>query len=172
MSSPEVDWTLSEIKTNWSAGSYADIPLERVDRDDSELLDGSVRSHTEDLQSSNFVGASLADTAREPEGSGFDYKIERIVTIRVEGLHHSEYGKVNPDNSLPPGTADDPVPFDDLVNEIQDAVQVNRTVPAPGRSDTDYTDVQIANESRRSSEYGDYYRADFELRVRGYETAP
>lgn len=172
MSSPETDWVLSEIKSNWSAGTYADIPLERVDREDSDQLDGNVRSHTGDLQANNFVGAALASRPREPIGSGFDYSVEAVVTVRVEGLHTTEHGNIDPSASLPPSTAGDPVPFNDLVDEIQDAVQSNRTFPSVGRSDTDYTDVQLQNDTRRSSEYGDYYRADFELLFRGYETPP
>jgi hypothetical protein len=149
MTSPETEWVLSEIKSNWSAGAYGDIPLERVDREDSEQLDGNIRDHEGELQTDNFVGAALASRPRDPIGSGFDYSVEAVVTVRVEGLHHTEFGYIDATASLPPTNAGDPVPFNDLVDEIQDTVQTTRTFPSVGRSDTDYTDVQIQKDNRR-----------------------
>jgi hypothetical protein len=172
MSNPETDWVLSEIKTQWPSGSYSDIPLERVDREDSEKLDGGVRSRKGELQEQNFVGAALAERGRTPIGTEFDYDVEAVVGVRVEGLHHDAYGYIDPSASLPPSTSGDPVPWSDLVDAIQDAVQTNRTFPSVGRSDTSYTHVRIANESDRSDNYGDYYRADFDLVFGGYESPP
>jgi len=169
MSAPEVTWTLDKIKTNWSAGSYSDIPLERIDRDDSDKLDGNVRSHVSDLQADNYVGATFADRSTSPIGTEFDYDVEAVVGVRIEGLHHTEYGYVDPDASLPPSTAGDPVPWDALVEEIRSAIMTDRKHPSVGRSNVSYTDVQIANENRQSANFGDYYRCDFDLLFNGYE---
>jgi len=172
MTHPEVDWTLSAIKTNWQAGSYGDIPLERVDRDESQLLDKGVRRLSGDLQDTNFVGATLADRDPTPIGTEYDHQIEAVVGIRIVGMHESEFGKVDLDASLPPATANDPVPWDELVREIRKTILRDRTFPDAGDADTDYTDVRIANQTPDSAPFGDYYRYDFDLLFRGYESLP
>lgn len=180
MTHPAVDAVLGFITDNWQAGTYADIPLERIDRDDSELLDGSVRSHSEDLQADNYVGATLADTDRQAIGTEYDHQVEVVVGVRIEGLHHTEHGNVDPDAALPPGTANDPVPWFEyvdgsdteqpgLVKEIRDAILRDRTFPSTRQADISYTDLQIANGVDTSSDYTDYYRHDFDVILSGYE---
>ena len=169
---PEVEWTLGRIKANWSVGNYADIPLERIDRDEKELLDGSTTEHETALKSNNYVGATLADSAPEPIGTEYDHEAERVVAVRIEGLDEQKYGYVDTDASLPPSTPGDPVPWSDLVSEIRRAILTDRTFPAAGDSNTDFTDVTITNENPRSSEYDVYYRYDFELLFSGYEDLP
>jgi hypothetical protein len=172
MTHPAVDAVLDFIKNNWSAGSYSDIPLERIDRDNSELLDGGVRSHSEDLQADNYVGATLADASREPLGTGYDHRVEVVVGVRVEGLHHTGYGNIDPDASLPPATAGDPVPWSELVDEIRTAILRDRTFPDTSRSDIGYKDLFITNDTPAASDYGDYYRRDFDVAFRGFEELP
>jgi hypothetical protein len=172
MTHPEVDWTLSAIKTNWQAGSYGDIPLERVDRDESQLLDKGVRRLSGDLQDTNFVGATLADRDTTPIGTEYDHKTEAVVGVRILGMHKSEFGKVAPDASLPPTTANDLVPWEELVSEIRKAILRDRTFPDAGNAETDYTDVQIANPTPDAAAYGNFYRYDFDLLFRGYESLP
>jgi len=172
MTHPAVQTILDAIADNWSAGSFADIPLERIDRDNSELLDGGVRSHTEDLQDSNYVGATLADRSADPIGTEYDHRLEVVVGVRIEGAHHSEWGYVNPDASLPPATAGDPVPWQPLVDEIRTAILRDRREPTTGETDIDYLDLQITNEAPQSADYGDYYRHDVDVLLTGYETLP
>lgn len=172
MTHSAVQWVLDEVKNNWSAGNYADIPIERIDRDNSELLDGSVRKHTADLQANNYVGAALADRSQTAIGTGYDLDLSVVVGVRIEGLHHTEHGYVNPDNSLPPATAGDPVPWEELVDEIRDAIYTGREFPDTGQSDIDFTHLLITNEAPAASEYGDYYRHDFDVVLEGFETLP
>lgn len=172
MSVLEVSFVLDKIKANWSAGTYANIPLERVDRTESDHLDGSVRSHTEDLQADNFVGATLSGRAATPIGTEYDHGIETVVPVRIEGLHTTTYGKIDPDASLPPGNANDPVPWEELVYEIRDAILTERKEPATGRSGISYRDLIVQDWTDDSADYGDYYRADFDVVFRGYETLP
>ena len=172
MTHPAVDAVLGFVKNNWSAGTYGDIPIERVDRDNSELLDGNVRSHSEDLQASNYVGATVADADRQAIGTEYDHSLEVVVGVRIEGLHHTEYGYIDPDASLPPATAGDPVPWSEFVDEVRTAILRDRTFPSTSRSDIGYTDLQIANDTPAASDYGDYYRRDMDIILNGFETLP
>lgn len=172
MTHPAVQYVLDKIKANWSAGNYADIPLERIDRDNSEQLDDNIRAHTEELQSDNYVGASFANRENNPIGTEYDHDIGITVNVRIEGLHKSEYGKVDPSASLPPATANDPIPFAGptaLVGEIRDTILAERTFPDTGVADIDYTNLVVSNEAPLSYEYGDYYRHDMDIIFEGYE---
>lgn len=173
MTHPAIDFVLSAIKDNWSAGSYSNIPLERVDRDNSDQLDGNVRSHTADLQADNYVGCSYAGRSQTPIGTEYDHELAVTVNVRIEGLHHTEHGKVDPTASLPPATANDPVPFsgsNSLVGEIRAAILGDKAYPDTGVADIDYTNLVIDNETPLGFEYGDYYRHDFDVLFEGYET--
>jgi len=172
VSADEVTWILDHIKSNWSAGTYSDIPLELIDRDESELLDGDVRQHTTELQADNYVGATLAERATSPVGTEYDHDIETVVAVRVTGLHHTEYGYVDPDATLPPATAGDPVPFADFVDEIRDTILTEREHPDAGRARYDYTNLLVQDWSGASADYGDFYRSDFDVVFQGYETLP
>jgi len=168
---PAVDWVLDTIETHWPAGSYSDIPLERIDRDNSELLDGSVTSHTEDLEAGNYVGASYADRAQTPIGTNYDLDLEVVVGVRIEGmLRGDNYGFINPDASVPPATAGDPVPWTPLVDAIRAAIYTGRKFPDTGRTNVDFTHLLITNEAPQASDYGDYYRHDFDVVFDGFET--
>lgn len=172
MTHPAVQTVLDAIKNNWGSGAYSDIPLERIDRDNSELLDGGVRSRTEELEKNNYVLASHVDRSQSPIGTEYDHDLEVVVGVRIEGLHESEYGFVDPDASLPPTTAGDPVPWTPLVDEIRLSILRDRKFPSDSRSRIDYTDLQIANDTAAASDYGDYYRHDFDVVFNGYEELP
>jgi hypothetical protein len=166
---PAVTWTLDAIKSNWSAGAYSDIPIERIDRDESELLDGNIRDRTQELQDSNYVGASFADRDPTPIGTNYDHQVEVVVGIRIEGLHHSEWGYVDADASLPPATAGEAVPFGDLVREIRTSILDGREFPSAGPTNVTFTDLIITNEAPQSDDWQDYYRHDFDVVFGGFE---
>ncbi|WP_254766505.1 hypothetical protein [Salinilacihabitans rarus] len=170
--SAEVDWVLATIKANWAAGAWADVPLERIDRDNSELLEGDIRSRKEDLQRSNYVGAALADRATSPLGFEYDHEVEAVVGVRVEGLHADQWGHVDPDGALPPTADDDGVPFDALVREIRKTLLRDRTYPQTNTPDTDHYTVLVTNESPDSAAFRDYYRYDLDVILRGDEKLP
>lgn len=172
MTHPAVDFVLSKIKNNWSAGTYADIPLERVDGASNQQLDANIRKSTHELQANNFVEAAYVDRNTSAIGTEYDLDVETVVNVRVSGLHHTEYGYINPSNNLPPNTAGDPVPFNDddgLVGAIKDTLNAERTFPDV-TSRADETDLVINNApGPLSYEYGDYYLYEFEVGINGYE---
>jgi len=169
----EVEWVLQRIDDYFSygGGGYGETAfggeptLKRVNRDRSEVLEGSIRTREADLQDANYVGAALADRSSEALGTEFNLRVETIVGIRVEGLHHTEYGFIDEDD-------EEGVPFDELVDDIKQAIWSERSFPDVGREDTQYHTLYIENEAPRSAEYSDYYRYDADVRLVGYRTLP
>lgn len=172
MSSPEVDWVLDQWTSvvTWAANNYTlsngdPVQLERVDRDDSQLLEGGIRSRTGELQEAVYAGATLADVANSPIGTEFDFDREAVVGVRIEGLHHSEFGHVDPDGA-------NGVPWSDLVAQLRDAILSERVRPGGEPSGVEYHHLTIANEAPQSSNWADYYRHDFDVVFQGYEELP
>jgi len=185
MSSPEVDWVLDQFTTVIERASQDyDAAVRLADRDESlvykltdtgttEVGDATVgttggRTATGELQEAAYIGVTHADVASEAIGSGYDHKREAVVGVRIEGLHHSEWGHIDPDGA-------NGIPFDDaggLVDMTKDAVLDERTWPAAGGPGVTYTDLLVENEAPQSSNYADYYRTDFDIRFRGYEDLP
>jgi hypothetical protein len=166
--SAEVDWVLDTLQSVVDDYADTDHPLKRVNRDDSELLEGSIRSREADLQEANYVGATLADFDGEPIGTEFNQNTESIVGVRIEGLHHSEWGHVDPDGV-------DGVQFDapgGLVDQIKTALQAEREFPSVGHPDISFKSLYIGNEAPQSADWADYYRYDFDVRLTGHETLP
>jgi hypothetical protein len=170
--SAEVDWVLDQLASVVDA-QPADHPLKRVDRDDSQVYDGSdsvdmttpLHKRTEALKKANFVGARLADRAPEPIGTEFNHSLETVVGLRVEGLHHREWGHVDPAGS-------DGVVFPSLVRDIRRTLLGAREFPDPGLSNTSYHTLVVTNEDPQSAEYGDFYRWEADVVFRGYEDLP
>lgn len=167
MSAEEVDFVLAAIADNWPGpeADLSDVPLERIDRDESTILEGSVRTHEADLQQSNYVGATLASRAASPIGTEYDHDLETVVGIRIEGLHHSQFGHVDPDGA-------EGVAWTALVHNIRDAILTERREPDAGRSGVSYTDLLVQDWSPDSASHGDYYREDFDVVFRGFEELP
>lgn len=169
MSAPEVDWVLDQVGSVVDA-QPEDHPLYRIDRDNSLRYDGggafdmsgSIRTRTGELQSANFVGAGWVDRARTPIGTNYDYAVENVVGVRVEGLHHSEFGHVDPAGASG-------VVFTTLVDDIQDAIDDAATFPSVTGALGSYTDLVITNEAPASAGWADYYRFDFDVVFSGYE---
>jgi len=157
--SSEVDWVLDQLGS--VVGSLT-VPLKRVNRDESRILEDSIRSRSGEFRKANFVGATLADVSSTPIGTEYDHQREAVVGIRVEGLHSSQHGYVDPDGV-------DGIDFDELVQRIRDALLAERTFPDAGRTDVSYTDLQLANEAPQSSLWEDYYRWDADILLSGYE---
>jgi hypothetical protein len=162
MSAPEVDWVLSQLG---SVVGSTTTPLKRVDRDESTILDGDVRTRAGELKDANFVGATLADVANTPIGTEYDHDREAVVGVRIEGMHYSEWGHVDPDGA-------GGISWEELVSRIRDALLAERTFPDAGAADVSYTDLRITNEAPQSDNYADYYRRDFDVVFNGYEDLP
>lgn len=160
--SAEVDWVLDQLASVVS-NQPADHPLKRVDRDDSEILEDSIRSRKGELQAANYVGATLADRVPEPVGSDYDHRLETVVGLRIEGLHADAYGHIDPDG------VDGVQWTDGLVAEIRDALLAERHYPAAGPTGVTYTDLQFQNEAPDSAQHRDFYRHDIDIVFHGFE---
>jgi len=173
MAHPAVDFVLDTIKTNWSAGNYGDIPLERIDRNRWYNHDRGFRKKDPELTKTNYVGAAYTNRNTSAIGTEYDLSVDGIVVeVRIEGLHHSEHGYIDPTASIPPATSGDPVPFNDddgLVGAIKDTLNAERTFP-DATSRVDETDIVIRDEpGPLSYESYDGYRYQFDVVVSGYE---
>jgi len=156
----EVDWVLDQLG---SVVGSTTTPLRRVNRDDSRVLEQDIRSVESELQEANYVGATHVDTVQDPIGTEYDVDREVVVGVRVTGLHHSEWGHVDPDGQ-------EGIPFDELVRRCKDALWTERTWPAAGPDGSvSYTHLELQNEANTSEQYADFYRADWDVVFSGYE---
>lgn len=160
--SAEVDFVLAQFAS--IAGSTT-VPLRRVDRDESRILEGDIRKRKADLTKANYVGATLVDRSPSPIGGEYDHAVETVVGIRIEGLHADKYGYVDPDGV-------EGIPFGELVKRCKNAVLAERNYPAVTGADPTYHTLFVENESPQSSNYRDFFRTDFDVRFDGYETLP
>ncbi|WP_435065889.1 hypothetical protein [Halobaculum sp. EA56] len=170
--SAEVDWVLEQfasvvtsIANDYTLSDGSSVTLERINREDSKILEGDIRTRTAELQQGCYVGAASGNPSREPIGFEFDNRVEPVVGVRVEGVHIDEFGHVDPDGA-------DGVPFEELVRRLRRALQAERHYPAVGAPDTTFTTLFIENEAPQSDDFADYYRTDFDVRFRGYEELP
>jgi len=160
-----VDSVAADYSITNQDGTTDPVSLDRIDRDDSKILEGNIRDRAAELQQGCYVGVTLADRSTEPAGTTYENRIETIVGVRVEGLHHDEYGHVDSDGT-------DGVPFDELVGRLRRAALADRCYPDVGRANTTYQTLFIQNEAPDLAAYSDYYRYDFEIRFKGYEDLP
>jgi hypothetical protein len=165
VSNPAVEWTLAQLQSVVDA-QPAEHPLERIDRDDSQLLEGNIRSRTRELQRGNYVGAAHADRSAQPEGPEYDLDVDVVVGVRIEGLHHAAKGHIDPDSTDGVTFAGD----GGLVEQIRNAIYAGRREPAAGRSSVAFTHLEITNEAPQSRQYADYYRYDFDVVFEGFES--
>jgi len=184
----EVEWVLEQFGDVVKA-QPDDHPLYRVNRDQSlvyetgEELDMQtpIRERTGELKEANYVGVASADKSSSPIGTEFDLDVERIVSVRVEGLHHSEWGHVDPfgygEGDYGDGGygVNQGVRFDDdtgLVADLIAALQTEREWPDVPREGTTFTHLLVQSFGPRSVEYADYYRYDFDVLFDGFEELP
>jgi len=164
--SAEVDWVLETLQSVVDAQPVTH-PLKRANRNDSEVLEGNIKSRTADLQDANYVGATLADVAGEPIGTEFDQNVERIVGVRIEG-YSGGYGHIDP-------AGEDGVQFDaidGLVDQITDALWAGREFPPIDHPRITFKSLYVENHAPQSDQWADYYRYDFDVRLTGHETLP
>lgn len=181
MTSPEVEFVLGAIKQNIGP-ALETVPLERIDRTNSLNLDkaGKVPAmsrpphrRSEQLEAMNYVGAADVETSRTFAGPDPNYEIDRVVGLRLEGLHVSAGGAIDPFA----GTADaETVPWPttqwtDLKDAITSALTSEIKFPDAGRTGTGYKDLTLVNEADTSRNYGDAYRLDVDVQFMGFEEA-
>jgi hypothetical protein len=167
MTAPEVQWALDQLG---SVVGAITTPLKRVNRDESRILEGDVRSRTGELRAANFVGVTLADRASAVIGTRYDHRVETTLGLRIEGLHYGEHGHV--DDSGAEGISWTTASRQGLVDRCRDAILEARTFPDAGDAATTYTTVIQSDETPLSSNYADAYRRDLEFRLEGFEELP
>lgn len=169
MGFPQVNWTLEQLAGVVDAQPDAH-PLRRVDRDDAEVYetDDAVdmtippRSRTKQLERANYVGAGLVSSDRSPIGTEYNYRVNDVVRVRVEGLHNSEYGNIDP-------AGEDGVVFSTLINAIQNAIDSAATFPQVPGEEAQYTHLLVVNDDPQSADWADLYRYSFDIEFSGYE---
>jgi hypothetical protein len=143
-------------------------PLKRVNRDESRILEGDIRDRTGELKTANFVGAAHVDHEAAPIGTEYDLDVEDVVGIRIEGLHHSEWGHVDPAGTDGVVFSGDP----GLVQEIKAALYDARTFPDAGRASVNFTDLRLTNHAPQSHLWADAFRYDVDVVFQGFEELP
>lgn len=171
MSYPETEWTLDQLASAVSSvdNDYG-ATLKRVDRDESEIYDGSGtvdmteprRTMSGELQRAAFVGVTRSDRDTTPVGTEYDHEVSTTVGVRVVGLHYHQRGEIDPDGT-------DGVPFDELLRRVRGAITDQRRFPDAGGTSTEYTHLTLANEADGSEDYSDFYRADLDVMFDGFQ---
>jgi len=169
---PEVEFVLDALGSVVDDQPH-DHPLRRVDRDNSLIYDGGgrvdltepIKTRKGELEDSNLVGVASQSRENSPLGTNYDVETDIVLSVRVEGLHHSEWGEVDPHGQ-------NGVDFDALYHDIRSALYADRTYPQDGEFRDAKLDIRITNEDIQDSEFGDYYRREFDLVFRGRETLP
>ena len=179
-----VEWTIETLADNWNAnnypGSYDGGKPVLIDQDEStvyeitdagtaEVGDATVgvtfqdRSVSYDLTENNAVTiGSQPDRLTTPVGTEFDFDVEDGVSIKVEGAHEDEFGKISSSEE-----------FTTLWKEVRRALLVERQWP--GRDPiggTHYHTLTTESERNGSSSNKDYFLYQFDLMFRGYEDLP
>lgn len=148
--------------------------LRRIDRMNSRVYENSttvdmsepIRDRKSELKKAVFVGVAVTGESTEPVGTEYDVQFERPVEVRVEGLHHSEWGQIDPDG-------DEGVPFGVLVDRLKTAVLDDRTYPdVTDNPDITHHTLSIRNDAPQMDRYSDFYRWDFDIVSEGYKRLP
>jgi len=168
----EVDFLIQRIRDEYGVSSLptgttavgSEPPLEIVDRDDAEFESGR-RSRSGELTQANIVSIASVDDDSTAIGTEYDHSVERICGVRIEGLHHSEWGHIDPDGR-------EGAPWRSLVRIVRRAILRARGYPDPGTPDIGYTDLRLVNGVDQSQNYGDYYRYDVDVIFDGFERLP
>ena len=172
MTSPEVQWVLDTLQpivedTALTWGSTSEtvdgtVPVRRVNRDESTIYDlEAVRSRKADLQASNLIGVSLQERPSQPAGTD-EHRAEAIVGVRVEGLHYSKFGHIDPEGV-------DGVAFETLTTAVRQTLSDAGQYPDVDRGNTGYQTALVENDTDRSSNYRDFYDYRLDVRFRGFE---
>lgn len=172
MTAAEIEFLMQRIREEYGAGALEagtgaageEPPLTLVDRNNARD-EADQRGVTEDLQDTNVVSIASVDEATTPIGTEYDHDIEHVAGVRIEGLHESEWGHIDPD-------ADAGAAWDSLSRFVRRAILRARTFPKAKRPNVDYTDLRLSNHAPQSQDYADYYRYDVDVIFDGFEELP
>ncbi|MFC5278648.1 hypothetical protein ACFPM1_07755 [Halorubrum rubrum] len=171
MTAPETQWVFDTVAgivddTSLAWGTSQDVdtdagevPIRRVDRNESEIFDGSIRTRKSELQTSNYISAALVDDDESHGGFGGEYDAEAIVSLRIEGLTHRKRGHIDPDGQ-------EGIDFTTLYRRVREALKA--ADEWPGVAGADYHTVFLENGTNRSSDWRDFYDYRVDVRFDGY----
>ena len=180
MTAPEVEWVLTQladvagaVATDYSLSAERDndpVQLRRVDRDESQVYDSDETVSMSEplperkaaLESGAYVGVASVDSDETPIGTGYDLDLERVVGLRLEGLHHAKYGHIDPSGEAG-------IPFAELKRRVRSALYDERTWPDAGAPAVSFTHLRLANVADTSRNWRDFYRWDADIVFDGFE---
>jgi hypothetical protein len=165
------DHLLVETVLNWLGnwdGTNAPQPT-LIDRDDAESTSFAGRRVAWDLTEDNVLSvASTPERQTEAIGTEYDHRVEDAVSVRIEAAHQDAADF--PGDSIAAGVSDS-VAFQAIVDEAKRTILTERT-SFPSANGVDYHTVLLEGEQNLAAEQKDYYRYDFDVVFRGYETLP
>lgn len=162
---PEVDFILSAIDSNYGS-ALADVPLQRIDRDNAENIDTDTRLMADKDYTANFVGARLATKDFSAIGTEYDAEIQAVVNVRLSGTHHTQHGQVDPDGA-------NGAVWRTMKNNVRRAILTEREFPSvSNRPNVTYTWIDQRNEQDLSSEFKDKFRWTADYVFVGFEDNP
>lgn len=165
MAQPEVDFILSSIASNYGS-PLADVPLQRIDRDNARNIDTDERLMADRDYQANFVGARTATTDALAIGTEYDHSVQAVVNVRLSGTHLEQQGKIDPSGS-------NGAVWQDMKANVRDAILQEREFPSvSNRPNTQYTWIDERNEQDLSSEFKDKYRFSVDYAFIGFEELP
>ncbi|SIS00363.1 hypothetical protein SAMN05421858_5120, partial [Haladaptatus litoreus] len=151
-------WVIEAFERNWSTDIYpgdydASLP-QLINQDDASVSEFNDRRVSYDLTDNNAITIGSANVARDPIGTEFDYRLEAIVSVRIEGAHVDEWGHIK--------SADE---FRYLVEAAQTALNQERVWPYRNPSGNfHFHSLYLENDENNSVSHKDYYRYDFDVR--------
>lgn len=165
---PEVQFILDAISNNWTGSEtdIADVPLERIDRDNGFNLDSGEHVHADKPTKANLVGAASSTTDAEALGKHYEHRIQRVVNVRVQGAIDREHGEIERTDN-----ATGPPQWQYVVNNVRRSILTDREFPAVAdRPNLDYTWIEERNQQDLSRNWSDWYRWTADYVFRGFET--
>lgn len=152
------EFVLETINANWPDGSLPD-DVTRVNANDSELLDGPIRTRRKHLKRSNYIGVRHTQRDDTPGGVQAGSEREAVLRVQVEGLHESEHGDIT-----------DHAEFRTLVRNTKEALRADRYNPSVGdQHPATWVRLDIGPETGGSSAQADYYQTIYDVTLRGHE---
>lgn len=154
-----VEWVLDTTVEQWPGPEFPES-IERFDRRDARSIDSGVQSEDFDLEGGISFSVGFGDRVREPMGLEWGFRIETILSVRVEA-------KVGSDTQY--GHVDGGPSFSRLVSALQEAHNRERKRPDIDGGDVVYHSLHVENESDNSDDHRNYLRADWDVRLVGNE---
>lgn len=151
-------YLLDTIETEWPDGSLPS-DVEFIDANDSEILDGPLRTRTAQLEDANYIG--VRHTQRDDQRGGVNIGNEReaVLRVQIEGAHEDEFGHLA-----------DHQEFRDLVRNTKETIRAVKHSPGVGDAHpATWVRAMVGPETGGSSAHADYYQTIFDVTLRGHE---